>query len=502
MSKFRFRSAGRAPESRASFRFSQDAVFSSDVMRGVHTVRSTAGVSLVLPQFDKKHPLTVRILPALNPETGEIMPYRYTPEHNDFTDWIRQAQVASYVGQPQYKKTFILYDQRKIRQGYDPDRNPYNVLYWAFRTALKEGVAYVGSRNVMTTYWAALNEQQALRKPRAMYWVQGLIYANGDQLYVQKGAPPRGASQADSTPVIQLPTSAGQALCEALNLVKEEFRGGTDNFNDIFVYPDITDPVNGRFVTFYNPAVHDIGMITSAVSSKAAQAAITEERDDPSGRFSSASREDDFKRYEVAIHEKFCYLSGGAAKYRLPDISHYNVEIHWWDNVLHYPTDEEIALWLVQAFPSFPELFAYAWKDCPWFFTDDVKAVLRNRVQVATIFQEPVQKQPAEAPAISTRESGSATFGIPSQVEVGQESAPGPDQEFEMPFDAEQPLVTAEDLPPKQPIQAPFRPASGSAPRASSFFSHLNRSDKDSDQGQQANVTPPAKKFNFRKPSK
>lgn len=392
-SKFRFHVAGQLPAQHKEFRLSQHAALGADSMRGMRTIRSTANVSLVLPRFKQRLPLTIRILPALDPETQQPIFYRHSQLENDFTDWIRQAQIASFVGQEQKQTSFILFDPRKLQEGYSVDRNPYVVLYWAFRQAIKEGAAYVGTKNVMTTYWAKLHAQRAISKPRSTYWVQALVYANGDRLYVDKGTPPRGASPMDTTPVIQIPRTAGDSLCRLLNHMKEEYRGDTSDLASLFTYGDITDPVNGKFVTFYNPAVHDVEPLISPGSAKRISTPVVEEDSHiQQGYFSArASETEEFQRYEVVIHNAYYYLSGNQVRYRKADISGYQLTVHWWDNVLHYPTDEEIALWLVQAFPDFPELFYYAWKDSPWLFTDEVKAVLNNRT-VVTVSQPAVQE--------------------------------------------------------------------------------------------------------------
>lgn len=371
--------------SRKPYRFAKHASLGSQ-MRGMYTIRSGANATVILPQFSGKHPLTMRILPARDPDnTTSFLSYRYSPNNQDFTDWIRQAKVAGYVGQEGKRITFILYDERQVEDGYSPDQNPYMALYYAFTSAMRQGSAFIGRQNVMKSSWTRLQAERSISKPRDMFWVQALIYANGDTVYVEKGSPPRGASSQDPVCIVQFPSSAGKMLTQMLDETAEGSRLTEDeDWNKIFKYGDITDLKEGKFVTLYNPDVHNIGMYTDpkSVMGSPENSMVIEEGTESHFRRVRSS-DDDFKRYEVAIHDRYYYMSQGRIKYRRADISEYPMRVLDWDSTLHYPSDEEIAVWLVRAFSDFPELFLFAWKDMPWFFTDEVKAILHARKTIS-----------------------------------------------------------------------------------------------------------------------
>jgi hypothetical protein len=81
----------------------------------------------------------------------------------------------------------------------------------------------------------------------------------------------------------------------------------------------------------------------------------------------------------------------------------------WWDNVLHFPTHDEIAGWLALSFKSMPEVLRYCWKDDPEFFTDEVEGILGDRTTVS--IEAPFEEDEADVVRPVQRKQTSLNIG-------------------------------------------------------------------------------------------
>jgi hypothetical protein len=353
--------------------------------------KPSANVTVVRPRWTGTLPLTIKILPARSyDDTSRFDDYRNSEDVDDFTDWVRALYIADYVGQEGKEVSIALFDPRDTEEGYSVYENPYYILYRAFKQALKEGAAYIGQRNVMTTFWARLDAENRVSKPKHIYVVQAVVYANNDKVYVQGGKPPLGAGPEDRLHIAVIGESAWRSISKALNEQHEEPIPDREGWEAVFKYGDITRLDGGKFVTIYRPSTHgvDLARITS---NKMTSEVISDELSEMEESSGDDSRGES---YLAVLHDEFYYTSKGQRRKRTPSLANYLPQvasrIAYWDDILYFPTHEEIALTIARAFSSFPELLYYAWKDFPEFLTAEVKGVLANRTQVPVTTEPPV----------------------------------------------------------------------------------------------------------------
>ena len=343
-------------------------------------------IHVIRPQWNGPVPLTFRATPMYNREEarqakldGEsptIVDHgRDSATPTGWSDWVRYGvPVASFVGKDE-KITFITYDPRDIkRHGYNPRTNPYNQLYWGLYNANKAQEALVGGKDVFTKYWPGLQDRSNFKtsafggKPGdTMNFYQGLVFEycekRGGQFEVHTpcadGAP-LGANKNDPTPVIQIKNTGATALDTALDV------------------QGVDDPVSltdGPFMSFFNP--------------QGPQAEFFEDFD-----LGAMEGKEERGGWRAFVSNEFTYTRKRKSHTVSNDITEYEDKIleniTWWDNVLRFPSHEEICVWLAKAFRSMPNLLRYTWKDSPEFFTDDVEGILVSRkvVSIPTDFSD------------------------------------------------------------------------------------------------------------------
>jgi len=345
-------------------------------------------VHVIRPQWNGPVPLTFRATPMFNSEEARqakldgVAPTmvdhgRDMAAPTGWSDWVRYSvPVASYVGKDE-KFTFITYDPRDVkRSGYNPRNNPYNLLYWGVYSANKAQEAMVGGRDVWGKYWPGLQDRTNFKtsafggSPKdTMSFYQGLVFEyverRGGKFEVHTpcadGAP-LGANANDPTPIIQIKNTGAKSL---------------DMVLDAGEWDDPVSLTDGPFISFFNP--------------NSPQAEYFEDFDLESV---DGGDEKGFGGWKAYASDKFSYTQKRKTHEVTNDISEYEDKIlqniTWWDNVLRFPSHEEICMWLAKAFRSMPDLLRFTWKDSPEFFTDDVEGILVSRkvISVPTDFDD------------------------------------------------------------------------------------------------------------------
>ena len=376
------------------FRFSDTQKRVSRIPQGERSInRDGPSLDIIRPSWKGGDPTTVRILPNFNPEepNGPLDQTRLTTDSRDFSDWCRAVPAARYIGIDD-KYTFVTHDRmREFSSDYKPRRdNPYHTLFYAVSDAVKSGEAIIGGKNVMTSAWNPLvldGPRKAFNAPTVNYYMQCLVYSHQDEVFVDGDEPPKGARPGDLPQVLQMTKTAGDSLCNKLNLLNDAYKGDTDitNQHEMYLYGDLVDLEVGAFVTFFNPD-HHTGVMDMIDG---------EYQDSNSGR--------QFKGWETGVNESFVHYSRRKAHEVGPNLTAYEEEIRknilWWDDVIEIPEHEQICTWLAQAFSPEPDLLRFGWADHPEFFTDEVNGILNSRTQTAGVFIEPTPEPVAEAPA-------------------------------------------------------------------------------------------------------
>lgn len=363
-----------------NFRFADYSKPQSKAPKDDKTInRKGPQVELVRPKWNGVAPMTFRPLPMCCAEDpSRFDKTRLTTDDYDFSDFWRGLPAVKYVGIDQ-KFTFLAYNpQRCDEEGYNPRTdNPYHVLYNAVVNAVKHtGEAIVNGRDVMTGKWSPLvndGPMKAFSAPTKLYFLQGLIYESDNELYIKNNSLPKGLNKDDLPQIIEISKSAGDALAKKLNMLNPEYNGDTseENQHEMYLYGDIVDLAYGSFLTLFNPDKHNN---------------VLDAYEDPDAE--SSDEKDSWQSWGVAINPLFSYINRRVQTDIPGDVSEYESIIRSkivpWDDILYFPPDEEIALWLAQAFRSQPAMLEFGWSDNPEFFTDEVSGILANRVQVST----------------------------------------------------------------------------------------------------------------------
>ena len=340
------------------------------------TIKPGVKVELVRPKFQGvTDSLIVRPLPCLDDEDeSRYLPYRYSQEAGDITDWIRNYPAAKYVGIGENRYTFLLYDPTD--ETYEKRNNPYNILYWSIYNAVKK------DHTAPHISWNALIEgPRYLPRETTLYFLQGLVFVQGDTLYIGGGKVPKGSRPGDPPQVVQLPLSAGRMLYNLLDEVNEEFDGPEERWEFSMRYGDPVHPKFGRFIRVFpkgkdpagGEALTDLGgdWADQALAASSARGGWKKDDDSGGGYAVSLDKKLLIKGRETSISAQ---LNPKLAE-RLKST------IVWWDEILHIPSDEEQCVIIAKAFRSARSVLEWGWADHPEFFSDEVKKILANAKQ-------------------------------------------------------------------------------------------------------------------------
>jgi len=337
------------------------------------TLKREAAVSLVRPIY-KGGPLVFRLLPTLDPEDPtKFAPYRY-PDGGDVTDIIRAYSAARSIGVKE-RFSFLLFDPEATH--YDVRTNPYQALWNRIYQAIKRDRKFPRIRGVAPEEWLTYiergkaDDRPLLNKPSTVYFMQGIVFANGENKYWGPGKSPRGLGERDFPQVIQLPISAGGTLYDMMNLVRDEYQGvETRNWEKAMVYGDLVHPKFGRIIT---------------VSSGSSGAAV-EQSDDTYTVGAQAEGHGGARRtfgegYAVSITENVVWQgrkTNITAQLPPEAVPIVKKRLVWFDDVIQVLSHEEICVVLAQAFREKPHILYFGWEDHPEFFTGEVRKILKD----------------------------------------------------------------------------------------------------------------------------
>lgn len=324
-------------------------------------------VEVVRPSF-KKGATVFRPFPMLCAEDpSKCDPPRYSSNELDFTDWLRDYEVASYVGTVS-PKTFILFDPKDTT--YERNSNPYIIFAQNVINGVKNEAAGQGRWNPLVP---GMSKDAKIKWPTKMYMMQGLCFQNGDKLYVADG-PPRGAGADDRPLILQMTKSAGDVLVKKLDELNPDFNGAEDDYEKMFKYGDPVSFKYGRFVHIFNPDAATQAPTAKTGPKRQVDWSVGAKRKGEEGG-GAAGR----SSYGIKLTRKF-EVGNQEFLAKMPDkAEHFRKRIQWWDDVIRIPTHDEICVFVAQAFADHPKMLEYAWADYPEFFTGDVKKILRSR---------------------------------------------------------------------------------------------------------------------------
>lgn len=352
-------------------------------------------VEVVKPSFDKGSTV-FRPFPMLCAEDpSKCDPPRYSADELDFTDWLRDYPVASFVGTASMK-TFILYDPKD--QTYERNSNPYVIFANNIINGVKKEGAGKGRWN---SFVPGMSSKPKVKWPTTMYMMQGLCFQNGEKIYVLDG-PPRGAGKEDKPLILQATKSVGDALIKKLDIPNPKFRGAEDDYENMFKFGDPVSFEHGRFLHIFNP---DKANAAEAASAKGPQKGTWDVGKARKGEGDGGSQ---MSSYEVKLTRKFTV---GKTVYEasLEDKADYfRKRIVWWDDVVRIPTHEELCIFIAQAFSDFPKMLEYAWADYPEFFSSDVKKIMKSRTSAQSVDVPGDEDEEDEGAEASARRRGKA----------------------------------------------------------------------------------------------
>lgn len=359
-------------------------------------------VKVVRPTWEGELPLVFKPTPAVDPQDLEsFLPARRSADDGDFTNWFRVMPAIKYVGTEENSKlTCLLYDKRWLKKGYDPaTQNPYYVLYNAIRDVVgdskwkapvKDPVAMLGGRNVLTAKWfTAFKKSLNCRPNNHFAYFQGGVFQAEREVYIAGRQPPLGFRPDDMPTLIALQSNTAIDAVKAVLNARQREKVDPNDVDGQFVTGDPTELAGGRLLCVYNPKVHKPKVAFLLGEEQAADTAVQNDEEDVAYAEpeEGGGKKDSYTGWEAVATDKMYFTNKFGQRKKIgPDISAYEDRVRsnylWWDDILYVPPAEELALWLAKAFLSMPNMLRFAWQDNPEFLTADVKAALSSRVVV------------------------------------------------------------------------------------------------------------------------
>lgn len=352
------------------YSYQNDGGVASGVPDGDKTIKPGSPVEIIRPAF-KGGRTVFRPLPSfVDEDKREVEPCRFSLEPRALSDWTRTYQVARYVGFDT-KYTFILY---RPTRNYERNRNPYIVLQKAISQAVNTGDAHIENS------WLPLvnGREKKLSKPTSMTFMQGFVFEHNKKVFLGRELSPKVTGKRDLTPVIQLTASVTEKFQEAVDEVKKGYRGDPNNIEEAMVNGDIVSPKYGRFLSVFNPDEVQAGAIPTADSGDEQEVSW-----DAGGSNKNNNGNQFGKGFDLEILTKYHPPKGkGFISPSLVDkMDTVRKRVLFWDDILYFPSHEEICVLIATAFKSFPKLIQFGWSDYPEFFTDEIKGILKRRTQ-------------------------------------------------------------------------------------------------------------------------
>lgn len=415
---------------------------------GYSILRPNVRAELLKPDYNKDpFPSVGHIVPPITAidANGRKVPkrfeaYRDGHDAEGLMHWFVVLDVVKNVGIGDDAKTFIANDP--LDDSTDVAATPYAIMYRRIISAVKEFAAtdrtiICGSRRVNPASWAALLpnnatsfKDHAFARPGSLRtgFVQWLPLYDRKRVRIQEGRI-SGAGEGDPAYLMMLSGSAMQTLKDAACAATSENPTGTD-WAASYVYGDFTRmDGEGKFCVIYNAQYHVNAPMVLNRELPGAIRDAEEQEFDPSGPSAQAQKQE-FAQYSVEFvpkvrlpsldgrgtalySERKIIGAPGVASQVLANCS----EIY---DYFHLPSYDEQAKLLAMAFRSRPELIVYGWSDAPQFMTDEVKAILNQRTQVAT----PGNSQDEYDVAANTKSSSSSIYDDEDEAALSPQTTP------------------------------------------------------------------------------
>lgn len=348
---------------------------SGNVNPGNKIFKPGVRAGLTSPKWKGLHPMTFRPLPCVDPETGDLAGTRY--DEAELHAWAVKFPMVYYAGFKDCQQfSFVAFDP--LGDARKNESNPYLILQDRLRQVEKTHKAMLGGVDLIrkkdrfdwVDYTSSKQGAEHFGCVPYIKWdwlIQGLVYQNDKEIYVDSGNPPRGAGDNDWTQVIALRRKTFEEILRRIweryeDMENAEFDG--TNEEEIYRYGNLVDPQQGKFITVFRHDTHKT-VVQQGVDLEAIHP--------------------DTKGYSSQIHDQFVYTLPTGQQRRIDP----NYEDKYpglleraiwdWDKLLYIPEHEELAVWLARAYKKDPLLLEYAWSDFPEFLTEEVNGILRNR---------------------------------------------------------------------------------------------------------------------------
>lgn len=306
-------------------------------VQGDHIIKNGSGVEIWKPSW-KQTTTTIRIFPALAPENPTVFdPWRFSPEDDDWGDWVRTYPTARNFGNPGV--TFILNDPAD--NSYDTLTNPAWILYNAISRAVRAGQ---GAGHWAPLLMGGMGRGAQLHQPDSITLIQCCIWQTRGRQY----DPPRGGEREGLPVVMELSPSAAKVMMQLMNERVQEFRGDPDDFQSQFVYGDPVSLEHGKFVHFYQLG-HDP---REQQTQRSRQNSFGQSRPGQGGSGGGDDREPiGYGCFMTPDYEGIPACLAGHEEL---------VKRKWraWDDIIYLPSHEEQVKWLCSAFPADVVVFA------------------------------------------------------------------------------------------------------------------------------------------------
>lgn len=372
------------------------------------------------PDFSGK-PNVIRIYPGLNPDNPTSFdPWRFSTRADDYGQWFFPVVTANVSCQASgLGRSWVLC--HPLDNHYDMTRNPLVLMRNAVKMALNQKQPF--AVNWLSLIQGGQGRGPELADPKESWLVQVALIEHKGNVY----NPPRGGGADDDTVFMLLPVSAVTAIKSAMEQRKPEFRGDPDDIAGHFANGDPIAIDDGCFVVLF-PRGKDPRNAPQNLGG------FGQSRESRGGR--------DIIGYDCFLTKEWNGISATLSGYE--DIVRAHVKN--WEDVIHFPTDEEQVRYLEQVFRPFPDLLVYALED------------------VYGAVMDP-----------SIRREGALRFGRGRQPEVAPAPAPAAPQQV-APVQAAPAPVAQQAASVQQ--AAPAQPA---RPRASGFGAPSQRSSESID---------------------
>lgn len=315
---------------------------------------------------------TIRILPTRVPADGggvRLTPFRNSQDVNDVGDWVRcYFGVKSFGAGPDGNGVSFIVSDPADPTAPPKEESPPFVLFNAISSAIKSQQEQTG--------WASLlqgghQKGAVLARPKPLYLVNALIMQHREQIY----NPPKGWAQDAKPQIVVLSDSAGQALMNLANGIREDADPHDMDWTRVSKCGDLIGlgQGQGQFVTFYrssdgDPRQRAVQMAAGGGAQRA--------------NFGAAAAQGGGGGTGFAT---YCAYADPAFLGTSADFSHMAdylaARTIQWDQVLTIPTFEQQAMWIADKFP--PSAICYAFQDHPHWIPQRVMDAYLARTRQA-----------------------------------------------------------------------------------------------------------------------